>query len=210
MAQKFTPQEDDYLRNNYLTMTTNQMAKVIDRSKFGIRNRLRLLGLKIPYELAMERSVNSLFKPGHKAFNKGKKQTDYMSPEAIEAVKVTQFKKGNKPHNTLTDGVITRRTDKRGIVYQFIRVDGVFLPLHRHLWQEANNQIIKEGFNVIFIDGNPANCVIENLKLVSNAELQLMNSIHNLPEDLKEILNLTRSLNNKIKKIQKQHGKKQD
>jgi hypothetical protein len=49
------------------------------------------------------------FKKGHATFNKGKKQTEYMSDEAIERCKATQFKHGSTPWNTKEDGLVSWR-----------------------------------------------------------------------------------------------------
>jgi hypothetical protein len=62
------------------------------------------------------------FKKGQLPVNKGKKQIEFMSIEAIKKTVATRFKKGNKPHNTYEkDGIITSRIDNSGRPYLYIR-----------------------------------------------------------------------------------------
>ena len=44
---------------------------------------------------------------------------------------------------------------------------------HRLIWEQAHGEIPK-GYIITFLDGNPQNCVLENLAMISQAEnLQL-------------------------------------
>lgn len=51
-----------------------------------------------------------------------------------------------------------------------------------------------------FKDGNKQNCDISNLELVSRIEMMKRNTIHNLPSDLKELVQLKGRLNKQINK----------
>lgn len=86
----------------------------------------------------------------------------------------TQFKKGQLPHNTKPMGY--ERITKDGYIEVKIaerpnRKTGEknFILKHRLIWEQTNGPIPK-GYNVIFLDGNPLNCVIENLAIISKAE----------------------------------------
>ena len=139
------------------------------------------------------------FKKGFTPVNKGKK----MSNELKDKVKHTFFKKGNMPHNSYSQesGVITIRTDKRGNDYQFIKLaHGVWEPLHRHVWQQANGAIPKD-YIIIFKDFNTMNCQLQNLDCITKSDNMKRNTIHNLPEEIKANIDLTRLLNRKIKKL---------
>lgn len=45
------------------------------------------------------------------------------------------------------------------------------------------------------------NVVLENIELITNAELMKRNTIHNLPEELVDVIRLTGRVKRKIKKI---------
>ena len=85
------------------------------------------------------------------------------------------------------------------ITYKFIRVsEGKWEFYHRYKWVQVHGPI-QSGYNVVFKDGNTLNCDISNLECISNAELALRNSIHNLPENVKDLIYLKSSLKKAIK-----------
>lgn len=120
--------------------------------------------------------VDGRFKKGCLSWNKGKKQTDYMNPEAIERTKITRFKKGHTPDNLLPIG--TKRKTKDG--YWIIKVQSKgtqrerWRMLHHVVW-EAHHGKIKRGQAVIFLDGNTDNVTLGNLALISLKENQRLN-----------------------------------
>lgn len=194
--------DDNYLLENYGTLTANQIGINIGRTRASVKNRCTKLKLKLDPETRAKQCDIGKFRSGQDSWNKGKKQSDYMSKEAIKRTKATRFKKGNLPHNTKADGVITVRKDNRGIPYQFIRIgSGEWIHLHWQVWFDKNGQI-PEGGIVRFKDGNTMNCVIENLELIDMAENMKRNTIHRYPEDLKELIRLQAKLNRKISKIE--------
>lgn len=100
-----------------------------------------------------------------------------MSQEQYKKCKPTMFKPGNRPKNELPVGSVVRATDGRWKK----KISGDRVPArrnweycHRIIWEEANGPIPK-GFNVIFLDGDYDNLSLDNLALVSNAELQYIN-----------------------------------
>lgn len=207
MRRKFTQEEDDFIRENYLTMPMCEISRKLGRSKSCARQRAPKIGCIVPAEVGELFQKQSRIKKGHVSVNKGKKQSDYMTAEAIEKTAATRFKKGNIPHNTMHDGVIMLRSYKKNghEEYYYIRVAlGKWVPLHRHLWEKANGKILK-GMKLAFRDGNTSNCKIENLELVTDAEMMRRNTLHaNYPKDLCQLIQLNgamkRKINNKIKK----------
>lgn len=198
----FTAEEDKYITDNYLILTVEAISKNIKRSECGINLRLKRLGLVIPPELVAERRKQGCFKKGNVPDNKGKKQSEYMSADAIEKTKQTRFKTGQKPHNTLPENTEIKRKDKNGITYTFIKPLGheKIIPKQRYVWEQYYNKKIPEKHNVIFADGNRENFEISNLKLLSNKELMLNNSIQNYPEELKELMQLKGAITRQINK----------
>lgn len=197
--------ENDYLLSQlYMELTANEIAKKMGISKSAVKNRIHNIGIKLPNQIKQSRIAQSQFKKGHISFNKGKKQSDYMSVSAIEKTKKTRFKKGHTPHNTLNNGVITIRKDKRGVPYQFIRIDcSQWVPLHVKVWQDAFGNIPKQH-NVVFKDRNTMNTEITNLELITNSELMQRNTIHRYPFEIKELIHLVKQLNKELKN----YGKK--
>jgi len=98
------------------------------------------------------------FKKGRESVNKGIKQTDYMSPEAIERTKATRFKPQQKPHNLLQVGAVVKNTD--GYLLRKKQMKGTQWErwefLHRATWEEHKGPI-PEGMMVSFKDGNAEN-----------------------------------------------------
>jgi len=138
------------------------------------------------------------FSRGHTPWNKGKKGI------LIGGVE-TQFKPGNKPHNTKFDGCITKRFHK-GVPYLKIRIcEKKWEYLHRHIWVEANGAIPDKHI-VVFKDKNPLNCVLDNLECISLAENMRRNTIHKMPKELKEVVMLTGYITRQINKLTKKHG----
>ena len=135
---------------------------------------------------------------GHVPANKGKK----MPNEIKEKIKHTFFKKGHKPHNAKIDGYISKRLDKRnGRTYLYIRIsEGKWEEYHRYVWEKQNGKI-PAGMNLIFKDGNTLNCNIDNLELLTNAELMKRNSIHNYPEELQVKIRKLAKLKKTLKKL---------
>lgn len=114
----------------------------------------------------------------------GKKQSEYMSADAIERSKQTRFKKGNIPHNALEVGSEVIRVSK-GLSYYMIKVPNQSKLVYKHtwLWEQANGAVPK-GFNIVFKNGNSLDCRLENLECISNAELMERNTIHQYPPEL--------------------------
>lgn len=101
------------------------------------------------------------FKPGHRSWNKGK---------SVRLNPKNEFKKGHLPHHTKFDGAISRRRDKNGKVYQFIRISlGVWKPLHVHVWEQVNGSV-PAGMLVVFKDRNTLNTELSNLQLITRRE----------------------------------------
>lgn len=109
------------------------------------------------------------FKKGHIPHNKGKKLQDYISPEAIDKIKKTQFKEGvntGEEHPTWSGGI------------QKMTNDCV------HVWTGTNQRVrrprknyidvygpIPKGFVIFHKDGNKDNDHYTNLEAILRAEL---------------------------------------
>lgn len=198
-GKPFNKNEDNYIKENFLLKPYRVIAKELGRSKFGIQNRCIKLGLKLPKEIKIAR--NNYFSKGHEPANKGKKQVEFMTPEAIEKTKATRFKKGQKPHNTLPGiFIVTIRTDyKRGTKAKYIKLgDMKYQELHRYNWEKKYGKVPK-GMCIAFKDRNSLNCNIENLELITREENMRRNTINRYPMEIKTSIRTLSKLNKKIK-----------
>lgn len=200
----FTKEEDEFIKNNYLKYPVKSLADKMNRSFTGIEGRLKAMSLKIPKELIKQRKKDSQYKKGNVPMNKGKKQTEYMSKEAIEKTKATRFKKGDIPANAFDeDGIITIRYDHKNRSnrkYKWIRVSlGEWEPLHKHNWEKENGPVPK-GHCLWFIDGDSMNCEPENIELIIRAENAKRNTIHNYPAETKQNIQLLNKLKKELSK----------
>jgi hypothetical protein len=192
--KKFTPEEDQFIRDMYLTMPIKRIARLMGRAEGSVMGRFKRIGLTLPTEVAAARIAASRFQKGTPPANKGKG----MTKEIREKVSRTWFPKGNLPHNTKADGIIVGRVDKSGRRYLYIRITKSKWDLyHRYLWQQHYGEI-PAGKLVVFKDGNSENCEIDNLELIDKHQNMMRNTIHNLPEEIRDTKLLIGALNRKI------------
>lgn len=199
----FTPEEDQYIIDHYADVKTELIARHLNLSIGSIYNHAHSLGLKKSLEFLrseasgrtnlLKAGMAHRYQKGHIPANKGQK----MSPEVYEKCSKTMFRKGNKPHNTRTNG--EERITKDGYIEVKIQ-DGVWKLKHRIIW-EANKEPIPEGQNIVFKDRNPLNCEIANLEMISNQELMERNTMHRFPENLKKLIRTYTSFNRQLNKI---------
>ena len=83
----------------------------------------------------------------------------------------------------------------------------VWALYNRYLWEQHHGTIPPRHV-VVFKDGNRANCVIENLDLVSRAEMARRNRTWGrLPAELAQAIQLNGALKRKLRSA---HGKEQN
>lgn len=112
------------------------------------------------------------FKKGSVSFNKGKKQSDFMSKEGFENSKKTRFKKGIKPHNAHPIGTVQKSNG-----YYMVKVDNRsngnrwdnWKWLH-HIMYELYYGCVPNGYMVQFKNGNRNDFSKDNLMIVSSKE----------------------------------------
>jgi hypothetical protein len=212
---RFTREQLDELKRDYPATSSAGLAKRYGCTLSAIYRASWGLGLKKDREF-MRREQKLNFTEDHPArkfwirkgtapHNKGKKQTEYMSPEAIEKVKRTWFKKGYLPPNTLQDYAITERRDSSGRIYKYIRTGlAKWVPYHRYLWEQKCGKIPK-GYNIQFKDGNTQNCTVDNLYMISQPD-QMRNENSYLvryPDEIRQLVQLKGALTRQINKTGK-------
>lgn len=122
-----------------------------------------------------------------------------MSPEIYEKVKGTMFKKGHVTHNKQPVG--TERLTKDGWLEVKVSDPGTWKAKHRIVWEDAHGEIPK-GYKVVFKNGDKKDIRLENLELISHAELMKRNSMHTrYPEELRKVMLLKGVLKRKIREL---------
>jgi hypothetical protein len=83
----------------------------------------------------------------------------------------------------------------------------VWPMLQRHVWEQAHGPI-PPNHAVCFKDGDRQNCALDNLELVSRADLMKRNSVHRLPPELAQTIQLLGALKRQIRR--RTRGEEQD
>lgn len=197
--RKFAPEEDQFIEDHYLSLPSGEIGRLLDRSGVTIRQRYMLLGLKIPFKIKRKFALESQFKRGQTPHCKGRKQTEWMTKEGMANLHDSQFKKGHMPWNTNNPGDIVVWDKKGGKVLMLYISPTNRIPLQRHVWQQVHG-LIPKGYNIVHKDRNVFNCNLDNLEMVSNAELLNRNSAHRFGPEIFKIIQLRGALNRQINK----------
>ncbi len=201
----WTPDQLALCKKLYPHHKTEKIAPQLDKTAAQVYSKAAWLGLKKTAEYLatpdagrLQRGENigksNRFLKGHVPANKGVKGISYPGTEA------TRFKKGNKPHTWQPIG--TERFSKEGYLQVKISDTGVtrrdYAPVHQLVWQLHHGDI-PEKHHVAFKDGDKTKkIVIENLELVSYAEMMKRNTLHNYPKEIAELIQLRGVVNRKI------------
>lgn len=201
----WTAEQDATLRARYPHEKTERLVEALGHSISSIYQRAANLRLRKTPEFLASPDARRLdgkigaagrFKKGHQSWNAGMKglQTGGVA---------TRFKPGHRGGKAvdLYQPIGAERISKDGYLQRKINDD---MPLQRRwrgvhilVWEAANGPL-PEGHAVSFRDGNKQNTALDNLDLVTRAELMARNSIHNLPEELKDVIRLNGVIRRKI------------
>lgn len=192
MARLFTYEQEKFIKENVKGTLNADLTDLVNET-FGTSYTVSQVR-NLKNRRRWSSGLTTHFKKGHKPFNKGLKQTDYMTAEQIDKTKATRFKKNSVPPNWKEIG--STRISKDG--YLEIKVSDLkgnnnYKPYHRLIYEKYHNIKIKEGEAVVFLDQNKMNFSIDNLKLVKQRELGKFNKEYakvKHPELNEQILNL--------------------
>ena len=212
--KRFTPEEDQYIRDNYLTQFLREMGEHLGRTEGTILGRMTRIGIEVPAEIKLKRLQQSFknleesgkmsrFQKGLVPHNKGKK----MSPEMYEKCKGTMFKPGQIPatcvhfgkpylhQRTWEDGYVEKLwfiqegTNKRSAYLAYLcRQNGIDLT--------GKKPILKPGFD------HSRAPTMEDIMIVTNAENMRRNSLHRYPPEVVKLCQLKGALQRQINKLQ--------
>ena len=193
----FTKKEDNFLKRNYKKIPAKRMSVILGRTESTARQRMKLLGIVVPPDIVQKFKDESRFKKGNISFNKGKKQTEFLSAEAIERCRIGQFKKGHISANKKPLGYM--RVNKDGYMEIKTQEPNVFEAYHRLMWEETFGTI-PDGKIVRFVTKDRMNVHPFNLELIDRKINMEKNSIHAMPEDLRKAVQMMGALNRQINK----------
>lgn len=184
MYKPFLPWEDEIIEELIYICSIKQIAVWLQRTQHYVGSRARELGYGWVIDI---KAKASRIKKGTIPPNKGRKQAEYMTADAIARTAKTRFKKGQKIHNELYDNCIRIRHDhadrRGGRKYKWIRLSKAkWQQLHVYNWEKENGPVPK-GHIVVFKTTDTMNCEVSNLELITRAEHAVRNSNHENPSD---------------------------
>ena len=201
----WTHEQEQIVRDHYADSSPQQMNKLLN-GEFDIRqiaHKAKIIGIRksAAYKQIYGLSENGQFLPHRDPPNKGKHfRAGGRSAE-------TRFKPGQVPANwkpvgstrITVDGYLEIKTEEGMHKWRL---------LHREVWKQHHGKYPPPGTALIFKDGNKLNCRdISNLELVTRKQLMQRNTVHNLPESLKEVVRLRASI---IRRINDRQGKRRN
>jgi len=180
MSWAYSAEQLAFLRQYYVSMPLPQLTAAFNAHFNGDKKASHIRACLNNHKIQSGRTGH--FEDGSVPFNKGTK--------GLMKANKTSFKKGNVPNNERPMGF--ERLSKDG--YIEIKVPGInkhtgyeghFELKHKYLWEQTHGPV-PEGMAVTFIDGNKSNICMDNLELISRAELLHLNhhGIKDLPAEL--------------------------
>lgn len=175
MAHNYTPEEREFIERNYLGIKSGDLAQMFN-AEFGTDlSRGQIKSYLTNHNLC--NGVVCRFSKGHVPANKGKK----MSAEVYARASATMFKKGHVPVNHKPVG--SERIDSKD-GYHLVKVaePNVWRPKHVVLWEKHNGPVPK-GHKIVFANQDKNDIRIDNLILVSDAQMAVVNKRRLLHSD---------------------------
>ncbi len=204
----WTPIEDAGLCDLYPSHSAAEIAVILGIPLKSIQSRASKRGLKKSREWIAERARQRSLKPEHGGqahrftpglvpWNKGTHWT--AGGRSAE----TRFKPGHLGGNAaqLYQPIGAERINKDGYRERKINDD---LPMQRRwrglhivLW-EAENGPLPKGHAIVFMDGDKTHITLDNLELVSRAELMRRNTLHRYGKEIAGAYQLKGALTRQI------------
>lgn len=167
MSRKiFNKEQEDYIRSIAKGIGNKEITEAVNK-KFGLNiTQTQMKSFKKNHKISS--GLTGYSPKGFTPSNKGKK----MSPQRYEKCKATMFRKGHMPSNHRPVG--SERINADGYIEIKVAEPNTWRLKHRVLWEEKNGKIEK-GLKLIFLDGNKQNVSIDNLEILTSAEILLLN-----------------------------------
>lgn len=213
MKRYWTDREIDALREHYPHRKTAEVAALLGRAVSQTYQKAGALGLRKSEEYLASPAACRLrrgddigaayrFKPGQAAWNKG---ASFCPPGSEKG----WFGKGSKPHNYKPVGA--ERISKDGYLQRKMTDTGYpprdWKSVHQVVWEQANGQV-PTGHVVVFKGAkttNAADITLDKLECITRADLMRRNTVHNLPKELADLVQLRGALTRQINQRTKKH-----
>lgn len=172
----FTPEQEDYIRKIAPGKFNQEIADMVNK-KYGLNiTRQQINTWKANHNVTS--GLTGYFPKGHVPWNKGKKGIN-------TGGEAGWFKKGQKPKNYRPVG--SERIDsKDGYVLIKVQDEGTYPERWKHkhvvIWEKANGKV-PDDHVVVFLDGDKQNIILENLALLTKAEVLRMNQNNLFSDD---------------------------
>jgi hypothetical protein len=171
-----SPEHDQYIQENYLTIPVKTLARHIGRVEIVVRTRLKQLGLVIPPEIIQKRKDDSRIKAGNIPKYKGKKLADHLAPEQLKSLEKFRFQKGHIPVNALYDGAEVIKKDSNGNTYKYVRISAKNWRVAHVINYEKKYGKIPKGYCLRCKTQDSTNDDPDNWELISRKENMIKNS----------------------------------
>jgi len=192
------------LQRLYADTPTDQIAAQIGVTPEQVYHKVQRIGLRKSAAYMASVAAATRFKPGLTPWNKGQKH-----PSTGRAID-TQFKPGTRSGKALENyqPIGAERLSKDGYLERKIHDGRPFQRRWRavHLLEwEAINGPLPAGHAVVFRDGNKRNIALDNLELVTRAELMRRNSVYRHGMEIAQLSMLRGKITKQINRS-KNHG----
>lgn len=205
----WSPEEDAALRRIYPSKTAEECARWIGRSANAIHDRAHKLGLRKSREWIAEQSRLRMLDPNHPArqaqFRAGQTAWNKDMKGLQLGGEAGWFKPGTRQGRAaqLWQPIGSDRRSKEGYLQRKISDTGCtrrdFVPVHHLVWR-MHGRSIPPGHALVFRDGDKTNIDINNLELLTRADLMRRNTLHRYPAEVKAAIHALAALTRKINK----------
>ena len=213
---KWTELELSTLTSRYANERTELIAIDIGVSTQSVYTKAKALGLKKSSEYLCSpaacrldgvKGSSNRFQKGQPAWNKGMKGLQTGGSAGW-------FKPGHRGGKALEkyQPIGTIRTSKDGYLQMKIHdnmpLQSRWRGLHLVNWEAIHGPVNTKTHALCFRDGNKENCAVENLELITRADLALRNMITPIPPEIRKVMQLRGAITRQINK-RKEHEQQQ-
>lgn len=175
-----TDEQSDWLVTIIQGRTSEEIRDMLEK-KFGVRlTTKQIRSWKKNHKTPS--GFDTKWRKGQRPWCAGKTWDEFMPKEAQENSRRTLFKKGNIPANQKPLGTITQRKEYLWIKVREGKDQKNWMLYQRYIWEQANGPV-PDGYRLCFLDGNPLNCKLENLALLSVGVLAVANKSFGMTND---------------------------
>ena len=203
----WTPERLDTLRRLYPTHSAQECADLMGldvkqivqgvsrarlrKSREWVAQRMREI-----HQQGLAGGQHTRFAPGHTTWNAGMTGLDIGG-------KATRFQPGQRNGRAaqLWRPIGTESVDADGYPVRKVAETGNkwrdWRPVHHLVWKAAGREI-PPGYALVFRDGDKRNAALDNLELITRADLMARNSVHRYPEHIVRAVQAVGVLNRQI------------